>query len=101
MGSHRIYKFSSFSRLCARADVIEDFTDPMEDTLTKAFTRLAVIDSRRWISFLLNILPRLDDVNFTALTDVEKRILQMFYITVWGKAADDWNSEEVLDNLYP
>lgn len=24
----------------------------------------------------------------------------MFYITVWGKAADDWNNKEVLDNLY-
>ena len=95
-----IYKFSSFSRICARADVIEDFTEPLEDTLTKALARLAVIDSRRWISFLLDILPRLDNVNFTALTDVEKRMLQMFYITVWGKAADDWNSEDVLDNLY-
>ena len=95
-----VYKFSSFSRLCARADVIEDFSDPMEDTLTKAFARLAVIDSRRWISFLLSVLPRLDDVNFAALTDIEKRMLQMFYITVWGKTADDWNSEEVLDNLY-
>ena len=95
-----IYKFSSFSRLCARADVIEDFAEPLEDALTKAFARLAVIDSRRWISFLLNVLPRLDDVDFTALTDIEKRMLQMFYITVWGKAADGWNSEEVLDNLY-
>lgn len=95
-----IYKFSSFSRICARADVIEDFTEPLEDTLAKAFARLAVIDSRRWISFLLDILPRLDNVNFAALTDVEKRMLQMFYITVWGKAADDWNSEDVLDNLY-
>lgn len=95
-----IYKFSSFSRICARADVIEDFTEPLEDTLTKAFARLAMIDSRRWILFLLDILPRLDNVNFTALTDVEKRMLQMFYITVWGKAAEDWNSEEVLDNLY-
>jgi hypothetical protein len=26
--------------------------------------------------------------------------MQMFYITVWGKAADAWDSEEVLDNLY-
>lgn len=95
-----IYKFSSFSRICARADVIEDFTEPLEDTLTKAFARLAVIDSQRWISFLLDILPRLDNVNFTALTDVDKRMLQMFYITVWGKAAEDWDSEEVLDNLY-
>ncbi len=95
-----IYKFSSFSRICARADVIENFTEPLEDTLTKAFARLAVIDSRRWISFLLDILPRLDNVDFSALTDGEKRMLQMFYITVWGKAAEDWNSEEVLDNLY-
>ena len=57
-------------------------------------------DSRRWISFLLDILPRLDNVDFAALTDTEKRMLQMFYITVWGKAAEDWDSEEVLDNLY-
>ena len=95
-----IYKFSSFSRICARADVIEDFTEPLEDTLTKAFARLTVIDSRRWISFLLDILPQLDNVDFAALTDMEKRMLQMFYITVWGKAAEDWNSEDVLDNLY-
>ena len=95
-----IYKFSSFSRICARADVIEDFTEPLEDTLTKAFARLAVIDSRRWISFLLDILPQLDNVDFIALSGIEKRMLQMFYITVWGKAAEDWDSEELLDNLY-
>ncbi len=94
-----IYKFTSFSRLCARADVIEDFQELLEETLTKAFARFAVVDSRRWISFLLKILPRLDDVDFASLPDVEKRMLQMFYITVWGKAADDWNSDEVLDNL--
>ena len=34
-----IYKFSSFSRLCARADVIEDFSESLEDLLTKAFAR--------------------------------------------------------------
>ena len=87
-----IYKFSSFSRICARADVIEDFEEPLEETMTKAFARLAVIDSRRWISFLLDILPRLDNVDFVALSDVEKRMLQMFYITIWGKAVEDWGS---------
>ena len=95
-----IYKFSSFSRICARADAIEDFEEPLEETMTKAFARLAVIDSRRWISFLLDILPRLDDVDFEAMSDIEKRMLQMFYITIWGKAVEDWESEEVLDNLY-
>ena len=95
-----IYKFSSFSRLCARADVIEDFSEPVEDLLTKAFARLAVIDSRRWIRFLLDLLPRLDDVDFAALGEREQRMLQMFYVTVWGKAAEDWTADEVLDNLY-
>ena len=95
-----IYKFTSFSRICARADMIEDFTEPLEETLTKAFARLAIIDSRRWISFLLDLLPRLDNVDFAALGDMEKRMLQMFYITLWGKAAEDWNSEEVQDHLY-
>lgn len=68
--------------------------------MTKAFARFSVIDSRRWISFLLNILPRLDDVDFEAMSDIEKRMLQMFYITIWGKAVEDWSNEEVLDNLY-
>ncbi len=95
-----IYKFSSFSRICARADAIEDFSEPLEDILTKAFAKFAVIDSRRWISFLLDILPRLDNVDFATLSDVEKRMMQMFYITIWGKAVEDWNSEEVQDNLY-
>ena len=95
-----IYKFSSFSRLCARADVIEDFSEPVEDLLIKAFARLAVIDSRQWIRFLLDLLPRLDDVNFAALSEREQRMLQMLYVTVWGKAAEDWAADEVLDNLY-
>ena len=95
-----IYKFSSFSHICARADLIPDFAEPLEETMAKALAKLAVIDSRRWISFLLDILPRLDDVNFAALSDAQKRMMQMFYITVWGKAADDWDGEEVLDNLY-
>lgn len=67
-----VYKFTSFSRLCARADVSPDFQEPMEDILTKAFARLAVIDSRRWISFLLDLLPRLDDVDFAALPEIQK-----------------------------
>ena len=88
------------SRICARADAIEDFEEPLEETLTKAFARLAVIDSRRWISFLLDILPRIDDQDFNKLTDIEKRMLQMFYITVWGQTANGWDDEEALDNLY-
>src|SRR5699024_987924 len=95
-----INKFSTFSRLCARADVMDDFQEPLEEALTKAMGRLAVIDSRRWIRFLLELVPRLDNVNFATLGELAQRMLQMFYVTVWGKAAEDWDSDEVLDHLY-
>lgn len=95
-----MYKYSSFSRLCARADVIDDFEESTEEAMTKAFARFAVVDSRRWIKFLIKTLKNLDHVDFNSLSDIEKRMLQMFYITVWGKAVEDWNSDEVLDNFY-
>lgn len=100
LDARAIYKFSTFSRICANADVIDNFDEPLEETMKKAFARLAVIDSRRWISFLLDILPKLDDVDFASLSDIEKRMIQMLYITIWGKAVEDWDSDEVLDNLY-
>ena len=95
-----IYKFSSFSRLCARADKTDDFSEPMEEVLTKALAKLAVIDSRRWIGFLLRLLPELKNTDFSKLTSVEKRMLQMFYVTVWGTVAEDFDNDEVLGNLY-
>ncbi len=100
LDARSIYKFSSFSRLCARADKIDDFSEPMEEVMTKTLAKLSVIDSRRWIDFLLHLLPELDNTDFSKLTPCEKRMLQMFYITVWGTAAEDLGSDEVLDNLY-
>ena len=89
-----------FKRLCERAGILPDFNEPLEETMTKAFSRLAAADSRRWIKFLLKILPQLDDADFSALSQIEKRMLQMFYVTVWGKTADSWESDEALSNLY-
>ena len=55
----------------------EQYTESIEETMTKAFSRLVAIDSRRWIQFLLDILPRLDDVDFTKLTHMEQQMLNM------------------------
>lgn len=89
-----------FGRLCVRAGMVSDFTEPLEETMTRAFMRFSVVDSRRWIRFLLNLLPRLDNTDFAALSPAEQRMMQMFYVTVWGKAAEHWDDESVLDNLY-
>lgn len=95
-----IYRKFSFARLCTTAWVKPNFEEPAEAALTKAFSRLISIDSRRWIRFLLTILPRLNDVDFATLSPLEQRMLQMFYITIWLKAAEKWDSEEVLQNLH-
>ena len=100
LDARALYKYSSFSRLCARADVIDDFEESTEEAMTKAFARFATVDSRRWIKFLIKTLKNLDNIDFNNLSDIEKRMLQMFYITVWGKAVEDWNSDEILDNFY-
>ena len=95
-----IYFKYSFSRLCVVAGVKADFEESVEAVLTKAMGRLSAIDSRRWIYFLLKVLPNLDDTDFSALSPMEQRMMQMFYITVWGKSAPAWDDDEVLDNLY-
>ena len=94
-----IYKFASFSRLCARADIIDNFEEPMEEVMSKALSRFALVDSRRWIVFMLRVLENIDHFDLTKLSDIEKRMLQMFYITMWGKAIEDWNADEVFENF--
>ena len=100
MDPRSLYKFTNFSRLCVRADIWNDFSEPIEDEITKALAKLTVIDSRRWICFLLDILSRLDDTDFEKLSEIERRMLQMFYVTVWGEPIKEWNGEDMLDHLY-
>ena len=100
MDAQAIYAKFSFARLCADAGVQDDFSEPAEEVLTKAFSRLVAIDSWRWISFLLDILPRLNDVDFTKLSVEHQRLLNMFYVTVWQSAITDFASDEVWENLY-
>lgn len=100
LDARTIYKFSCFSRLCARAEVIDDFEESLETIMTKAFARFAIIDSRRWISFLLKILPQLTTIDFTLLSEIEKRMMQMFYVTIWGKGIEGWQDQEVINHLY-
>ncbi|MBR6030129.1 MAG: DUF3427 domain-containing protein [Clostridia bacterium] len=90
----------SFARLCVEAGVRPEFREEAEAALNKALYRFAAFDSRRWITFLLNILPRLGDINFAALPPLEQRMMRMFYMTVWDSYADDWDSDEVLERLY-
>lgn len=99
LDTRSIYKYSSFSRLCAKAGVIHDFSEIAEENITKAFSRITNINSRRWIKFLISFLNSIDKININNLSDLEKRMLQMFYATIWNEGAENWNEQSVIDNL--
>ncbi len=100
MDIRNIYKWDSFAQLCAEAEVRPKFDEPAKEIVSKALLRLAGIDSRRWISFLMDILTKLDNTDFTTLSQEQKLMLNMFYATVWGKAIENFDDDDVLSNLY-
>lgn len=94
-----IYAKYSFTRLCADAKAIPGFDEPLEETITKAFSRIIAIDSRRWIQFLLRVLPQLETIDIDALSPLEKRMMQMFYVTIWQETAENWDDPRVKKNI--
>ena len=94
-----IYKYSSFSRLCAKADVIEDFHEPLEETLQKTFAKFATADSRRWISYLRHLIGLKGKIDYSAMTPMEQRMFNMFYISVFNQSITDWNDVIVKNNI--
>ncbi len=89
----------SFSRLCVLAGIREDFKEPAEESLNKAFVRFAAIDSRRWIRFMQGILPVLSATDLSSLPDAEQRLMRMLYMTIWDQYAENWKDDIVWKNL--
>lgn len=102
----------SFSRLCVEAGIKQDFSEPDETKLTKALSRLDQIDSRRWIRFILDVLNLNDTRDVAQMSDEERRMLNMFQITLWpGSLAENpydsyaawveqlWNNPVLLEEI--
>ncbi len=94
-----IYRRDNFSRLCVLAEIKDNFEESLETIMTKAFPRICAIDSRRWISFLLEILPNAEKLHIDKLSKEEIRMLQMFQFTVWQKSAEDCGFKTLKDGL--
>ena len=88
-----IYKKDNFARLCVYAGVKEDFDESIEKDITKAFARLSAINSRRLLRFILEILDNIEKLDFGEVNDNNKRMLQMFYITIWMDVIDYSNPQ--------
>ena len=99
MDPRSIYKHDTFSHLCSLAGHTEPFDEKLNDTMTKAFYRFSIIDSRRFISFILKILKHTDDFDLFRLSEMDKKMFFMFYITVWGFIPEEPYNEEMTKNM--
>lgn len=89
----------SFARLCVMAGVREDFSEPMEEIITKALPRISAIDSRRWIEFLADNLPEIllrDESDFSPL---ELHMLTMLQFTIWQKSWQECGFSDMLEGF--
>ena len=99
MDPRALYKKDNFSRMCVNAGILDDFSEPLEKDVTKALSRLASIDSRRLLRFVLQILDNIDELRFGSLNDEEKRMLQMFYVSIWMDVIDYDNPQGAYEKL--
>ncbi|MCL6515315.1 DUF3427 domain-containing protein [Alicyclobacillus sp.] len=89
---------NSFARLCAEAGRRDAFVEPDEAVLTKALVRLAGIDSRRWIDFLIRCLCE-EGWTDEALSEEEGAMLRMFHYTVWQKPLEHHGFRSLADSV--
>ena len=89
----------SFSRLCAMAGAREDFSEPLEDIVTKALPRISAIDSRRWIEFLADNLPEISKRNEGDFSPLQLRMLTMLQFTIWQKTWQECGFADMLEGF--
>lgn len=94
-----MYCRNSFSRLCVMARMREDFSEPIEQVMNYGFKQFAFINSRRFISFVINLLDRINALNWKPMSPLELAMFRMFYISIWQVAPDLHAPEEVDRNL--
>ena len=90
-----LYACDSFSRLCVQAGVRENFIEPLEETMRKAFPRFATVNSRRLLAFWMEMLqaPR------EGVTAGEVHMLQMFQFTIWQKPYEECGFTSLFDGM--
>ena len=87
----------SFARSCALAGVRGEFSDPDESLLSRALPRIAGINSRRWIDFLLRCLEDPSVRNRGTPTEPEHQMLLMFHYSVWQRPMDQCSFSSAWD----
>ncbi|MEX2104347.1 MAG: DUF3427 domain-containing protein, partial [Bacilli bacterium] len=93
-----LYSKGSWSRLCVESGVREDFTNSLEEVMTKGLKRLQFINSRQWISYLLVILNQPEELD-DELSESERKMLLMFHYTMWGKPSSELGFSSIKESI--
>ena len=67
--------------------------------MTKAFARICAIDSRRWIEFLIEYLPKISQYSLFDFDECQTRMLQMMQFTIWQKSYEDCGFSDLLEGF--
>lgn len=89
----------SFARLCVMAGVKEDFSEPLEEIISKALPRLSYIDSHRLIEFVVVYLPKIKEYSIDDFSEIQIKMWQMLQFTIWQKSWEDCGFTDLLDGF--
>ena len=90
---------NSFARLCVQAGVKADFSEDIEDVITKALPRLSYIDSHRLIELVVDHLPEIGKHTINDFDGVQQRMWQMLQFTIWQKSYEDCGFSDLLEGF--
>ena len=95
-----IYKNAhSFARMCVKAGVKENFSEPLETVITKSLPRLFNIDSHRLIEFVADYLPKIKEYSIDDFSEIQIKMWQMLQFTIWQKSWEDCGFTDLLDGF--
>lgn len=78
-------KKTTFYDLCAKAGLKEILEYPLHNSAVKILFRLSTLDSQRFICYLLEQLPQIEELQWEKLSELEQLMWKMFYSTVWER----------------
>ena len=90
---------NSFARLCVQAEVKPNFTEDIEEVITKALPRLSYIDSHRLIELVIDYLPKIGNYSINDFDGVQQRMWQMLQFTIWQKSYEDCGFSDLLEGF--
>lgn len=89
----------SFYKMMAMAELEKYDFNPDEDKIIKRFKNLFYINSRIWIKFIIDILNKIDNIDYEELSLEEKNMFNMFYYSFYLNNPNKEGLESIKDGM--